>query len=505
MQSGSVTFSRHAAAAVGGPTKPQVDSSEDLSPWSPSTADPWDKNKARHLARRAGFGLLPEEIETLVRVGHALSIDLYLLVPGQRMPERGSYLLKTGEIVNLQNYTHQVAVWLYLMANSPWQLQEKMALFWHDHFATGTGSVPAVELIARSINLYRERGMRSFRELVIRVASDPAMLYFLDNRLSTVRNPNENFARELLELHLMGVGNGYTEADIKDAARCFTGWSCAQDYVQFTTRTHDFGTKTVLGKSIDNSSLGRTEQAVIKDGTDVIDAALAHPATAKYVAKKIWEYFVYEAPSDTLVDQLAARWRAANYDIRTLMETILRSRAFFSSRAMRANIKNPVEYVIWPLRTLDVASNIRFLRVTNRFLQMGLPLLNYSGPDGLPDGQAWINSQNLINRTNFAEELIERRARWQTSYLACGFDPEREILRKNLDTSTPVAIVDHFLDILIDGDVPSAVRQNLIHYMTATDNGPRNWNYAGNKTRELTQKVAGLVHLILALPEAHIN
>ncbi|HMQ21501.1 MAG TPA: DUF1800 domain-containing protein [Planctomycetota bacterium] len=505
MQTQSVTFTRHKPVGVVGNTLPQNDPSEDLSPWNPTATDPWDKKKVRHLARRAGFGLLPEEVETLERVGHRLSVDLYLLVPGQRMPERGSYLLKTGEIVNLQTYTHQVSAWLYLMANSPWQLQEKMALFWHDHFSTGTGAVPAIELISRSINLYRQKGMRSFRDLVVGVASDPAMLYFLDNRLSTVTRPNENFARELLELHMMGVGNGYTENDIKEAARCLTGWTCNLDYVNFNVGTHDFGVKNVLGRTIDNSALGRTTQAVIKDGVDVVDAALAQPATAKYIAKKLWEYFVYEAPSDTLVDDLAARFRAAQYDIRTLMETMFRSKAFFSARAMRANIKNPVEFVVWPMRTLDFASQIRFLRVTTRFAQMGLPLLNYAGPDGLPDGTAWINSQNIINRSNFAKELIENRARWQNSYLACGFDPEREIVRARLDTSTPVAIVDHFLDILVDGDVPPAVRQNLITYMTATNTGTRTWNYAGNKTRELNEKVAGLVHLILALPEAHIN
>lgn len=507
MQNSSLTFSRHKAqgTAQGGSAGIQADSSEDLRPWAPSAGDAWDAKKVRHLSRRAGFGLLPEEIETLQRVGHRLAVDLYLLVPGQRMPERGSYILRTGEIVNLHNYSHQVATWLYLMSNSPWQLQEKMALFWHDHFSTGVSTVRITELMARSINLYRQQGMGNFRDLLIGVAIDPAMLYFLDNRLSRVGRPNENFARELLELHTMGVGNGYSENDIKEAARALTGWTNIVDRAYFNVGTHDFGVKTVLGRTIDNRSMGRTSAAVRKDGVDVIDAALAHPATARYVARKIWEYFVYEGPSDAFVDRLASRWRQDRYDIRALMELIFRSRAFFSARAMRANIKNPVEFVVNAIRTLDVSTKIRFHRVGTRFLGMGLPLLNYAGPDGLPDGEAWINSQNVINRSNFGALLIEGRRRWQSTYLASGFDPEREIKRKNLDTSTPDAIVDHFLEILVDSDVPPAVRTNLIDYMTRTDRGTRTWNYAGNKARELQEKVAGLVHLILSLPEAHIN
>lgn len=508
MQNSSLKFSRHKATGTlkgGASVGITANSSEDLSPWSPSASDPWDAKKARHLSRRAGFGLLPEEVETLVRVGHRLSVDLYLLVPRQRMPERGTFLLRSGEVVNLHNYSHQVTSWLYLMANSPWQLQEKMALFWHDHFSTGVGTVRISELMSRSINLYRQHGTGNFRDLLFGVAIDPAMLYFLDNRLSRVGRPNENFSRELFELHTMGVGNGYTEDDIKEAARCLTGWTCIVDRAYFNVGTHDFGVKNVLGRRIDNRALGRTAAAVRQDGLDVIDAALAQPATARYVTRKIWEYFVYENPSDALVDKLSARWRQDRYDIRSLMELIFRSRAFYSARAMRGNIKNPVEYVVNAIRTLNVATQIRFQRVTTRFLQMGLPLLNYSGPDGLPDGEAWINSQNVINRSNFAALMIEGRARWQSTYLRSGFDPEREIKRKSLDTTTPNAIVDHFLEILVDGDVPDEVRKSLTDYMTRTDAGSRNWNYSGNKARELREKVAGLVHLILSLPEAHIN
>ena len=508
-QSGGVSFSRHKTATT--PPKPNYSpaASEDLTPWSPSASDPWDHNKVRHLSRRAGFGLPPEHADKLVQVGHKLAIDIYLIVPHQTIPERGTYLLKSGEVINMSLYNHQVAAWLYLMTNSPWQLQEKMALMWHDHFSTGISVVRYAELMGRQVNVFRRHALGKFRDLVASVAIDPAMLYFLDNRLSRVGRPNENFARELKELHTMGVGGGYTETDIQESARCFTGWTNILDFAYFRVNYHDFGVKRVLGRVIDNRNLGRTQAAIVKDGLDVIDACLAHPSTAKYVARKIWEYFVYENPSQALVDKLAARWRKDGYDIRALMETIFRSKAFYSQRAMRGLIKNPAEYVVGMMRqTATNEEKIWYTRVTNRFLQMGLPLMNYAGPEGLPEGQAYINSQNIINRINFAMEMIERRVQPHLSYLRSRLDPEREILRAKLDTKTPDAIVDHFLDIFVDGDVPKAVRDALVRYMTQTNTGTRTWSYNTSqalKNRELREKVAGLIHMIHGLPEAHIN
>jgi hypothetical protein len=316
-----VSSARHAAAqalaprgAVGagsGAHQPQaLNEHEDLTPWRPTAQAPWDKSRARHLLRRAGFGAKEADIETLVQVGHGLATDILLLVPGQEIPTSGIFQLPHGEVINLSSTNDAIAAWLYLMTTSPWQLQEKMALFWHDHFATGISKVRYPELMTGQINLFRRNALGSFRDLLIEVSADPAMLYWLDNRLSRRTKPNENYAREIMELFSMGVGNGYTEHDIQEAARCFSGWYCILDRSYFVESYHDYGTKQVLGKTIANASPNGRQ-----DGIDVVDAILAHPSTAKYMVKKIWEYFVYLDPSQQLVDELARRWRQDGYDI----------------------------------------------------------------------------------------------------------------------------------------------------------------------------------------------
>lgn len=493
-----VTFTRHGSVAPplsGGSVMPSA--SEDLTPWAPSATDPWDLKKVRHLSRRAGFGLTPEEQEKLLAVGHKIAIDIYLAQPGFIIPERGTYLLPSGEPVNLSNYQHSVAANLFVWTVSPYQLPEKLTVFWHDHFATGINKVLISELMNRQMNVFRRLGLGSFRDLLIAISADPAMLDWLDNRLSTAGRPNENYAREIMELFSMGVDGGYTEQDVKEAARCFTGWTNQFDYVVFNAGTHDNGTKTVLGQVIAN---GSGAAAVLRDGIAVVDAILKHPSTAKYMARKLWEYFVYEEPSQALVDKLADVMRKNNYEIRPFMETMFRSRAFFSAQAMRANIANPVEYLISALRNMDT-TNLQWIRLSQRFLGLGLPLLNYQSPDGLPDGAAWINSQNVIARVNLAMELIERRSNPANSFLRTSWNPAAEIQRKNIDTSRPEPIVDHFLSVMVDGDVPQKVRDDLVAYMTAATPG---WSWPGANNRTLNEKVPGLMHLILALPERHI-
>ena len=496
-----VTAARHAAGPGSSPSgsggQPLAATHEDLSPWQPGAQDPWDARKARHLMRRAGFSAPGKDIDTLVKIGHKLATDIVLLMPGEEIPTAGVFQLAHGELINLSNTNDSVAAWLYLMANSKWQLQEKLALFWHDHFATGISKVRYPELMTRQINVFRRHALGNFRDLLIEISADPAMLYWLDNRLSRATKPNENYAREIMELFSMGIGGGYTEKDIQEAARCFSGWYCLLDRSYFQPRYHDLAQKTVLGKTIYNPRDGR------QDGIDVIDAILAQPATAKYMVKKIWEYFVYLDPSQKLVDELAARWRKDGYDVRALMETIFRSKAFYSSHAYRTLVKSPPEFVVGAMRQLNCRA-LDYGRLTNRFNQLGLPLYNYSDPDGLEEGTSWINSQTVINRSNFAMELIRQR----NSYLR--YVTERraylppmatwdEVQAHQLDT--PAKIVDFYLELLVDSDVPKKVRDDLVSYMTRTDSGTRSWN----AQTQVPEKVSGLCHLILALPEAQMN
>ncbi len=494
-------FTRHRASAVrggGGISNPQM-ANEDLTPWQPTATDPWDEKKARHLFRRAGFGGRPSEIATLVKLGVDRAVDLFLVVPNLTIPETGTHMLPTGEVLNLSTYSGQVAAWLWLMANSSWQLQEKMALFFHDHYATGINKVRYPEMMGKQINLFRRTALGRFRDQLIAVSADPAMLYWLDNRLNRRGRPNENYGREIMELFSMGVGNGYTENDVKEAARAFTGWTAILGYFYFNPSAHDSGNKTFLGSTI----TGRTGTSGVLEGFDVVDIILKQKAPAEFMVKKIWEWFVYENPSRVLITKLANRFRQDGYNFRSLMELIFRSKAFYSSSAMKALVKNPVEYVIGALRNTD-QRNVSYTRVANRFLRMGWPLLNFAGPDGLPDGTSWINSQNVINRSNFASELNTRSTRGYLRTVISGFYLNRHdwvAEAKTLGLTTPTKIVDHYLKRLVDGEVPASVRTALIDYMTRTDTGRLTWNL----TLYGQQKISGLVYLIMNLPEYHMN
>ncbi len=510
MQSGKLRFSRHAPAPSlsnskgskkkGGGQTITADTSEDLSPWQPTALDPWDEKKAKHLFRRAGFGGRPDEIKTLVKIGVDRAVDLFLIVPNFTIPVQGTHFLPSGELLNLDSYSGQVAGWLYLMANSPWQLQEKMSLFFHDHYATGINKVRYTQLMGKQINLFRQTALGSFRTQLIGISADPAMLYWLDNRLSRRGRVNENYGREIMELFSMGVNGGYTENDVKAAAKAFTGWTNAFGTFYYRPSMHDTSNKVFLGRTI----LGRSGAAGIREGVEVVDQILRQKVTAEFMVRKIWEWFVYENPSKAFISKLAARFRADGYNFRTLMETIFRSKAFYSSRAMKKLVKNPVELVIGAIRNTRQEKQVSYLRVAIRFLNMGWPLLNFAGPDGLPDGVEWINSQNIINRSNFLAELHTNSTRGYLHTIFSGYYLSRkdwvsEV--RSLGLSTPTQIVDHYLKDLLDSEVPAKVRTDLIDYMTRSDNGKFTWNL--NTYGQI--KISGLVYLIMNLPEYHMN
>ncbi|MEZ5988183.1 MAG: DUF1800 domain-containing protein [Planctomycetota bacterium] len=452
------------------------------------------------MFRRAGFGATAAELSGALAIGVDRTIDTLLVAPGWPIPSQGVFMLpNTGEIVNMNQTNGQIGAWLYLMQNSPFPLTEKLCLFWHDHFATGINKVQYANMMGDQINIFRRFGLRSFRSLLIEVSKDPAMLYWLDNRLSTKAKPNENYAREVFELYSMGVTGPYTENDVQEAARALTGFTAIYGYSYFNANNHDTGVKTILGKQLNNGA----GTAGAKDLEDLVDIILGTPATSKYMVRKIWEYFVYENPSQAFIDQLAARWVQDKYDVRALMETIFRSKAFFSSRSMGGLVKNPVEYMVGALRNLGEV-NVNYSRVAARMTPL-YALLNYDNPSGLPDGIAWIDSQALLNRANYGRDVVQQRNSY-IRFLFSGmpylppFDVAKVIADNKLDT--PTKIVDWFLDALVAVPVPAAVRTNLITFMTS-DNGTTSfqWNEASHAQR----KGAGLIHLILALPEAQMN
>ncbi|MGH8678516.1 MAG: DUF1800 domain-containing protein, partial [Burkholderiales bacterium] len=326
---------------------------------TPIAASDWNAERAAHLLERAGFGGTPDEIAQLARMSPESAVRHLLhhrniandlpafdhsgvhdpgLEPFPPSRPAATDLAKqTGKsmgikvkpagnrrlqpVANQFFYwlrasrleTHRVAYWwANRMLATKRPLEEKMALFWHGHFATSEEKVRDYRKMLKQNELFRNAGTGNFRDLLIGVAQDPAMLAFLDAGVNVKGAPNENFAREIMELFTMGVGN-YTETDIREAARAFTGWNFVDIEFAIEPQKHDDTLKTVLGRS------GRL------DGVEVIDTILAQPVTAQFVAGKIYRYFVREDLSPALKAALGARLREANYEIAPLLTTILLS------------------------------------------------------------------------------------------------------------------------------------------------------------------------------------
>ena len=409
----------------------------DLRPIGP---EDWNAQRAAHLLERAGFGGTPEEIaqftamtpEAAVRrlVYHKnIANDLPAFdhsgvhdaglepFPASR-PAATDLARDTGEsmgikvkptgnrrlqpVANKFFYwlrasrleTNRVAYWWadrMLATHRP--LEEKMALFWHDHFATSEEKVRDYRKMLKQNELFRAQGTGNFRELLIGAAQDPAMLASLDAGVNVKGAPNENFAREIMEMFSMGVGN-YSETDIREAARAFTGWNFVDLDFIVSPEKHDDTIKSVLGKQ---GSF---------DGVDVIDVILSQPVTSEYISSKIYQYFVRLEVSPELRAQLSDRLRQSNYEIAPLLEMIFLSRDFYSPTSMATHIKSPVELVISTYKKLgltEVPGVPDFNDVTEA---LGQKLLYPPTVAGWANGKSWITPGLLLARGNFVYDTM---------------------------------------------------------------------------------------------------
>jgi hypothetical protein len=423
-----------AVAQTAGPAKWQ----NDLTPIGPAD---WNYDFAAHLLERAGFGGTPQEIGALAKMTPAQGIARLVRFEGtdtSQLPpfdESGVHdpglepfppsrpavtdqAKKTGEalgikvmptgnrrlqpIVNEFFYwlrasvleTNRVAYWwANRMLTSPRPLEEKMALFWHGHFASNEAKVRDYRKLLGELQLFQKQGTGNFRDLTVAVAQSPGMLAFLDAGVNVKGAANENFAREIMELFTMGVGN-YTEKDIREAARAFTGWNFVDMKFVVNKDQHDDGEKTFLGKT------GRF------DGVDVIDIIMKQPVTADYIAGKIYRYFVREDLSPDLQKQLGAVLRQNNYEIKPLLEKIFLSRDFYSSASVGTQLKSPVQLAVSTYRKLGVKSipGVPDFNVATGAL--GQQLFSPPTVAGWAGGQSWITPGLLLERANFARDIL---------------------------------------------------------------------------------------------------
>ena len=410
----------------------------DLTPIGPAD---WNYDFAAHLLERAGFGGTPEEIEALARMTPAQAVARLVRFEGtdaSNLPpfehsgvhdpglepfppsrpavtdlakEKGEALgikVKPSGNRRLQPIVDEFFYWLrasvletnrvaYWWANrmltSPRPLQEKMALFWHGHFASNEAKVRDYRKLLAQLELFQKQGTGNFKDLTVAVARDPAMLSFLDAGVNVKGASNENFAREIMELFTMGVGN-YTEKDIREAARAFTGWNYVDVKFVVNKDQHDDGEKTFLGKT------GRF------DGADVIGIIMEQPVTAEFIAGKIYRFFVRQELSPELQKRLGSLLRQSNYEIAPLLQTIFLSRDFYSPASVGTRIKSPVELAISTYRKLGLKSVPGVPDFNSETSALGQQLFSPPTVAGWAGGQSWITPGLLLERANFARDVL---------------------------------------------------------------------------------------------------
>jgi len=375
-----------------------------------------------HLLRRAGYGASRDEIEARVNQGYDSVVE-ELLHPGDDPGIEEDLMYRA-----YPSYFDKVAIetgqteWVYRMINNKYQLKEKMSLFWHTILCAGDNKVDNARTTAIQIDKFRNMGMGNFRDLLMMLSTDPAMLYYLDNIESHKTAVNENFGRELLELFSLGVGKdgdfNYTEDDVKACARAFTGWNLAPTIpvfpygrtpfeFRFDPADHDEGEKTFLGET------GNW------DGGDIVDIICKQPATARFIARKLYDFFVADEPpvpawrlseprDPAAIEAMEKAYFDSGYEISAMLRVLFTS-DFFKDEAVRfAKVKSPADVVIGTMRMvgdhLEPKPGLFFVAMEPKY--MGMDLMNPPTVEGWHMGREWINSGSLIDRINFASAML---------------------------------------------------------------------------------------------------
>jgi len=380
----------------------------------------WDFATAAHLLNRAGFGGTPDEIQRLVALGPAKAVSSLVDVERipdptpnpswarpdperlqrlaalrQASPEQRQQMQREEQQLQRERLLELRGWWLERMAKGPRPLQEKMTLFWHRHFATSFQKVRDAYYMWRQNDLFRRFGLGNWTRLLVEVGKDPAMLIWLDQAQSRRQHPNENFARELMELFTLGEGH-YTEKDVTEAARALTGWSLNRQTQEFVYRRafHDNGVKTILGRT------GNF------DGDDVIRILVAQPQAALFITAKLWTFFAGESPSPELNQALADVFRRNGNEFKPLLRALFLSEEFYSPHLIRQQVKSPVQWLAGSVRMLE--RDLPPAQVCANLLRtLGQDLFAPPNVKGWDEGFAWISTSTLLARYNYSALLAE--------------------------------------------------------------------------------------------------
>jgi uncharacterized protein (DUF1800 family) len=431
-------------------------------PYQPTARDPWDLGKVAHLHRRAGFGATWAELHRDLRDGPAASVNRLLGPPAQTTEEQQVLESLRQGVLSSEDGERLKAWWLYRIVFDNDPLWEKMALFWHGHFATSNRKVQSVRLMLGQNELFRRHALGEFASLLTDTIPDPAMLVWLDGTRSLRQRPNENFAREFLELFTLGPGN-YTEPDIREAARAFTGWGRPNDNqgggrnFRFDPAQFDDGDKTFLGRT------GPWRPA------DIVRITLEQPACAEFLCRKLYRFFVSEAgePAADLIRPLAQELRASRYSLRHVLGIVLRSRHFYAGAARRQRIKSPVEFSAGLVRVLEVPrADVRLLALAVACDRQGQELFAPPNVRGWVGGRTWLNSTTLLERGNWCNDLV-----WGNPDLGMpAYDPAAWARRNGIE---PARTVDALLELLLQGEATPEDRALIRRAAGGGGDGPR--------------------------------
>lgn len=393
-----------------------------LKPLSPER---WTVATAAHLLNRAGFGGTPAQIEELHRLGPDDAVARFVDARGAPEalplqppawahpdPDRAARL-KQARAANEEErrrmreerqreqrrHVEELRLgWLHRMITSPRALEEKLTLFWHGHFATSVQKVRDAWLMYRQLELFRRQGFGKWTDLLKAVTWDPAMLLWLDQAQSRREHPNENYAREVLELFALGEGH-YSEKDILETARSLTGLTLNRETLEaeWRPRLHDPGSKSVLGLT---GLLGPQ---------DVIAHIARHPQSARHISSRLWKFFAQESIPDSVLDGLSTEFQRRDGEIRSVLRCLFRSEAFYAPEVIRTQIKSPVQWLVGAFRQLE-KPDLPGPRALIALRELGQELLAPPNVKGWDGGRAWINTSTLTRRQQWAAVLIDGRA-----------------------------------------------------------------------------------------------
>ena len=453
-----------------------------------------------HLMRRAGFGATLQELEESQAKGYEATVE-GLLHP-EDVPEWDDDLFRRyqPDLNSVMYFESAQAYWMYKMINSKRPLEEKIALFWHGLFATAYGKLNHAKGVVNQTDTFRRHGLGSFHNILMELSRDPAMIFWLDNKDNHKDAPNENYGRELLELFSMGIGN-YTEDDVKNCARAFTGWTIANDEYMSVRASRDsiwpsgridwqFEYRPDDHDNTEKKFLGRTGNF---NGEDIIDIIAMRPATSWFIASKLYNYFVSDTPNEEAIAFLAEEYRKSSGDIRSMLRALFLSHYFKSEDVWYSRVKSPAELVVGTARLAGSYQSPRW-DITNLASDanfMGQEILNPPTVEGWHTGTEWVDTGTLVERVNSSALVIG-------DTVQPGVQAMIQRLKGGQNSYQPAELVDECLLLLGSLSVSNSTHDRLVEFAA-------NWGEVSFTPEDAAscseQQVVELLQVILATRE----